>query len=154
MKSIKMLVMAAFSILSVSVVAQDTTKHKMNMAKQPSEKMKYSCPMHPEVSSDKPGKCSKCGMDLVLSKKEHMKMGAMKMYSCPMHPEVTSDKPGKCSKCGMELVKSDKEKMKMESMKMYTCPMHPEVTSDKPGKCTKCGMALVEKKEDHSKHQH
>ena len=27
--------------------------------------MDYSCPMHPEVTSDKPGKCSKCGMDLV-----------------------------------------------------------------------------------------
>lgn len=25
----------------------------------------YACPMHPEVTSDKPGKCSKCGMDLV-----------------------------------------------------------------------------------------
>jgi membrane fusion protein, copper/silver efflux system len=27
--------------------------------------MNYSCPMHPEVTSDKPGKCPKCGMDLV-----------------------------------------------------------------------------------------
>ena len=25
----------------------------------------YTCPMHPDVTSDKPGKCSKCGMDLV-----------------------------------------------------------------------------------------
>ena len=25
----------------------------------------YSCPMHPEVTSNKPGKCSKCGMALV-----------------------------------------------------------------------------------------
>jgi len=25
---------------------------------------KYACSMHPEVTSDKPGKCSKCGMDL------------------------------------------------------------------------------------------
>lgn len=24
----------------------------------------YVCPMHPDVTSDKPGKCSKCGMDL------------------------------------------------------------------------------------------
>ncbi|WP_436536541.1 heavy metal-binding domain-containing protein [Klebsiella pneumoniae] len=24
----------------------------------------YSCPMHSDVTSNKPGKCSKCGMDL------------------------------------------------------------------------------------------
>ena len=64
----------------------------------------YSCPMHPEVKSDKPGKCSQCGMDLTKSKKEQMKMEVMKMYSCPMHPEVTSDKAGKCAKCGMDLI--------------------------------------------------
>jgi hypothetical protein len=26
----------------------------------------YTCPMHPEITSDKPGQCPKCGMDLVL----------------------------------------------------------------------------------------
>jgi PBP1b-binding outer membrane lipoprotein LpoB len=26
----------------------------------------YTCPMHPEVNSDKPGTCPKCGMDLVI----------------------------------------------------------------------------------------
>jgi ribosomal protein S27AE len=25
----------------------------------------YTCPMHPEVVRDKPGKCPKCGMALV-----------------------------------------------------------------------------------------
>jgi len=30
----------------------------------------YSCPMHPEVVSDTPGRCSMCGMNLVLSKRE------------------------------------------------------------------------------------
>ena len=28
----------------------------------------YTCPMHPEVKSDKPGKCSKCGMELMEKK--------------------------------------------------------------------------------------
>ena len=29
--------------------------------------MKYTCPMHPEVIQDLPGKCPKCGMDLVVA---------------------------------------------------------------------------------------
>jgi len=67
----------------------------------------YSCPMHPDMKSDSPGTCSKCGMQLQLqsnlSPKEKMKMEVMKTYSCPMHPQVTSNKPGKCSECGMDL---------------------------------------------------
>ncbi|MFD0749676.1 heavy metal-binding domain-containing protein [Mucilaginibacter calamicampi] len=29
------------------------------------KKYKYVCTMHPEIGADKPGVCSKCGMDLV-----------------------------------------------------------------------------------------
>ena len=28
----------------------------------------YTCPMHPEVKSDKPGNCPKCGMKLEVAK--------------------------------------------------------------------------------------
>ncbi len=28
----------------------------------------YTCSMHPEVVSDKPGKCPKCNMDLIVKK--------------------------------------------------------------------------------------
>ena len=31
-------------------------------------KVQYTCPMHPEVISDKPGNCPKCGMALVEKK--------------------------------------------------------------------------------------
>lgn len=63
----------------------------------------YACPMHPDVTSDKAGKCSKCGMALNLSVKEKAKYESMKLFSCPMHPDMKSDKPGKCTKCGMAL---------------------------------------------------
>ncbi|WP_027379302.1 multicopper oxidase domain-containing protein [Chryseobacterium daeguense] len=33
--------------------------------KTQSQSQKFTCPMHPEVISDQPGKCPKCGMDLV-----------------------------------------------------------------------------------------
>jgi hypothetical protein len=28
----------------------------------------YTCPMHPDVTTDKAGKCPKCGMDLTMKK--------------------------------------------------------------------------------------
>jgi Heavy metal binding domain len=137
MKTKKILLMVVLTILSASVMAQDTSMHKMKMHKM--DHMKYSCPMHAEVTSNKPGKCTKCGMDMTKMKEHNMD----KMYCCAKHPTVTSDKPGKCPKCGATLNLSPKEKMKMGVMKMYTCPMHAEVTSKKPGKCPTCGMDMV-----------
>ncbi len=40
-------------------------------------KVVYTCSMDPDVTSDKPGKCPKCGMDLV-KKKSMVKNSAMK----------------------------------------------------------------------------
>jgi FtsP/CotA-like multicopper oxidase with cupredoxin domain len=91
----------------------------------------YTCPMHPEVTSDEPGRCPKCGMKLLATQTP-----AATAYACPMHPEVVSDQPGRCPKCGMKLLATT-------APTSYVCPMHPEVTSDQPGRCPKCGMKLL-----------
>jgi hypothetical protein len=90
MKSIRLLLVAFVTILSLSVFAQtqETAKKtetskcgctKCGCAKGKCDCTKGSC------------KCSSCSKETA------------KKYSCPMHAEITSDKPGKCSKCGMDL---------------------------------------------------
>jgi FtsP/CotA-like multicopper oxidase with cupredoxin domain len=61
----------------------------------------YACPMHPEVTSDDPGRCPKCGMKLLATQAP---AAGPTSYVCPMHPEVTSQEPGRCPKCGMKLL--------------------------------------------------
>ena len=60
---------------------------------------RYTCPMHPEVQSDQPGDCPKCGMALERADVPRAKT----QYTCPMHPEIVRDEPGSCPICGMAL---------------------------------------------------
>lgn len=52
--------------------------------------VQYTCPMHPEVISDKPGKCPKCGMDLVEKKDEMAADSMMNMNHDSMHMDHDS----------------------------------------------------------------
>ncbi|MBI1767152.1 MAG: heavy metal translocating P-type ATPase [Bacteroidetes bacterium] len=122
------------------------------------ETQQYTCPMHPDVVKNEPGKCPICGMNLVSVKKgegsEHHLHGPENLkkvanqgnesgqYYCPMlcEGEKKYSKPGNCPVCGMHLVKE--QKLKTRSTE-YTCPMHPEVIRNEPGSCPICGMELV-----------
>ena len=98
----------------------------------------YTCPMHPEVRSEKAGKCPECGMKLV-------KEDFYEVYRCHMKecPDVKAE-AGKC--CGKDLQKTlmskDEYYQLAQLQDEYSCPMHPEVFSGEAGKCSKCGMKL------------
>ena len=130
----------------------------------------YTCPMHQEIRSGKPGDCPKCGMTLVkktiankaksliknipVVEKKTMAVSKPAVKSAPKKVKAVSPSTPK--------VITKKEKISpemsndMEKIGIYSCPMHPEVTSDKPGKCPKCGMALEMKQsaeDSHADHQ-
>jgi YHS domain-containing protein len=73
------------------------------LQKKAEMKAVYTCPMHPEVKSDKAGKCPKCGMNLEKKKmakekmmqmehmdKEHMHKKGEEKACCPMMGMMSS----------------------------------------------------------------
>ena len=70
MKKIGMYIFLIGAILS-ACTSQKKEDHSDHAVIQDSAASKYTCPMHPEVTSDKPGKCSKCSMALTEKKEDH-----------------------------------------------------------------------------------
>ncbi|HYJ07399.1 MAG TPA: heavy metal-binding domain-containing protein, partial [Polyangiaceae bacterium] len=66
----------------------------------PPKAVSYVCPMDPQVRSDRPGACPKCGMAL---EPEHPQLATRTEWVCPMHPQVVRPEPGSCPICGMAL---------------------------------------------------
>ena len=73
----------------------------LNAASNQHASGKYTCPMHQEVQSDKPGSCPTCGMALESARPSAQKQTVISI--CPMHPEIEQEGPGSCPKCGMDL---------------------------------------------------
>ncbi|MEZ5034801.1 MAG: efflux RND transporter periplasmic adaptor subunit [Chitinophagaceae bacterium] len=102
----------------------------------------YTCPMPQDsVFSDKPGKCPKCGMDLVPMEDHSMhsaqdmsdNMDSAKGYTCPMHPNVHSDTAGTCPVCGMQLEKvKPASEPKAVSLNTLLKPSNQQVIANVP----------------------
>jgi hypothetical protein len=59
--------MTLIPVMAVPGAATNSTPANVDDSSnaKPAAKQLYTCPMHPEIISDKPGKCPKCEMDLV-----------------------------------------------------------------------------------------
>jgi len=84
-----------------SNTAADHEGHSQTPTSEGKASAAYTCPMHPEVQSDKPGSCPKCGM--ALERSRPAAPTSKTIYTCPMHPQIEQDGPGQCPICGMAL---------------------------------------------------
>jgi len=64
-KSILVIVLAVFTAITF-FACNNATPKSAAVETTTTAKQVYTCTMHPEVRSDKPGNCPKCGMKLVL----------------------------------------------------------------------------------------
>jgi uncharacterized paraquat-inducible protein A len=67
-----MIALAVLLAINTTPFAQ-TAKPGQTKTTTKKQVVKYTCPMHPEVIKDKPGKCPKCAMTLVKMKPGKMK---------------------------------------------------------------------------------
>jgi hypothetical protein len=63
----KTIVALAILLAASGTVTTSYAKLKHGKTKKHQTVKTYTCPMHPEVKSTKPGKCPKCGMNLELA---------------------------------------------------------------------------------------
>jgi Cu(I)/Ag(I) efflux system membrane fusion protein len=103
----------------------------------------YTCPMPQDsVFSNKPGKCPKCGMELVMMENQNSheghdmvdsNMNKNHAYTCPMHPQVQTDTAGNCPICGMQLEKVESaSELKSVSLNTLLKPSNQQVIANVP----------------------
>jgi RND family efflux transporter MFP subunit len=114
-KKWKLILSVSAIVLIAAAVGGWTVLHRSTQADPASAKatVRYHCPMHPTIVSDRPGECPICHMTMVPMDEETHSSSAPSpatakrvVYRSTMNPNEVSDKPGKDS-MGMEMVAED-----------------------------------------------
>ena len=149
MKSLKTLMMAALTILTISVVAQNNTtkspKEKLSISKKEQMKMEVM-----KIQTSPTDFVTRAVINnsiaLNLSAKELMKARVMKSNTSAQNYTVALNRSGKCTACLTLVNLSPKEQMKMKVMALDKCSMIAGTLSHEANKCSICGMDLTTSK--------
>ncbi|MBV7316327.1 efflux RND transporter periplasmic adaptor subunit [Shewanella sp. NIFS-20-20] len=117
---------------SALAVAQSPATEQVSITAHENHQGHYYCPMHPQETSDQPGRCPICKMFLVKDEEEeasaeHQHSSTPASQAATMLAPIQELKP---------LTSNNQAKVK------YVCPMHPHIISDDQGSCPICGMDL------------
>jgi Cu+-exporting ATPase len=107
--------------------------------------VEYTCPMHPHIRQNGPGKCPVCGMNLQASGAAASRghAGAHGNQEHPAHHGLVQ--PHERHRRGELANVTEPAPARTPApagQVEYTCPMHPQVRQMGPGNCPICGMAL------------
>jgi len=64
MKKVFYIILLAMALAPIFSACSNSGSKSPATETKAKEQVVYVCPMHSEVTSDKPGKCPKCGMEL------------------------------------------------------------------------------------------
>ncbi len=142
------LLVATFAFAQHDMKAMTGMDTEKTVNKQPAQPVFYTCVMHPEIHSPKPGNCPKCGMKLV-KEKTKAKVPPVKKEMPALSSDRDMPMPKDTAKHQHDIVNMQMDTMPkvVPQASAYTCVMHPEIHSTKPGNCPKCGMKLVKEKQ-------
>jgi RND family efflux transporter MFP subunit len=132
MRRITLIVIAVVIVAAAALVvtpARHAIMNAMGISSVPGH-VRYTCPMHPGVVSDRPGECPRCGMALQID------------TTAAAAAKPTVDASGKPAADG-----------DASDIEFWTCTMHPSVHETGPGRCPICNMDLVPVKKSLSKHE-
>ena len=113
------------ALAAAPVAQRQTAKPTAAASATPAEQIppvSYVCPMaqDADVVEDKPGKCQKCGMQLVPARLDSM-------WTCPVHSAVIKDARGKCPLDGRDLIQ-------VTMSVTWTC-RNTDINAIAPGSC-------------------
>lgn len=135
----KKIILIVIQFVCLTTFAQHDTMPGMKMPKKETskqtEKIIYTCVMHPEVKMDKPGKCPKCGMALVKKtiKVSNAKPSAQQHDNMQMQKDTSSVK-GEESKMNMDMPMNEQKETDSSSDEMMADKLIASKVNMIPGK--------------------
>ena len=154
----KLSLLTAVLFVAIGAFAQHDMKNMPGMdtvkkvSKQVMQPASYTCVMHPEIHSSKPGNCPKCGMKLIKEKPKPVKQKAMQgnqKMNMPM--DTANKKASHMAGMDMKMDSSKEYMMNMESMQMnmsaaptYTALSKKFITNNTPPKTVRYDLYIAD----------